>query len=148
SKAPTPSPSGSLPVPPVVPRRPSGKLTQPIEPNVSARQLEGGMRFKIATSPVPAVTVSPARPPAQPVPSAEPLPVPTTPARPVEGQRVRTSAPPDTILPTPTGPHPARPAQAATLGLTSSSAPAHNTNQREIFVVGEDDLAIFEQMRS
>jgi hypothetical protein len=148
-KATVQSPSGSLPVSPVVPRRPSGKLAQSAGQNVSARQSEGGKLFKIATSPTPVVTVaSPARPSGPPVPSVEPLPAPTSPARPVEGQRIRTSAPPDTMLPAPTGSHPVRPAPNSAVGFSGSSAPANNAGQREVFTVGEDDIAIFEQMRS
>jgi hypothetical protein len=123
AKTPVQNPSGPVPTPPVVPRRPSEHLGQSVEQNVSARRFGGGLRSRIATSPTPAV--SPARAPVPPIPSVEPSP----------GQYVRTSSPlPDTMALTPTGPHPA-------------ARPVNSPGQRELFSIGEDDVAIFEQMR-
>jgi hypothetical protein len=122
AKTPVQNPSGPVPTPPAVPSRPSGNLGQSVEQNVSARRFGGGLRSRIATSPTP--SVSPARSPVSPIPSVEPLP----------GQYVRTSPLPDTVALTPTGPHPA-------------VRPVNNPGQRELFTIGEDDVAIFEQMR-
>ena len=52
------NPSGPVPTPPVVPRRPSGKLMQPVEQNISARHSGGEMRTRSTTSPTPAVEPS------------------------------------------------------------------------------------------
>ena len=132
ARTPVQGPSGPIPASPGVPRRPSENPGQPVEQNMAARQSRGGKRSRGATSP------------AQPVPSVEQSPVPfswssaATPARPVDAQYVRTSAIPDTIALAPTGPHPAiRPTPAAVNG----------PGQREMFAIGEDDVAIFEQMR-
>jgi hypothetical protein len=74
----------------------------------------------------------PVRPLAQPVPSVESLPASASesstaaPAKPVEVQQVR-------------------PFPVSSLSFPTSSAVANG--QRETFVIGEDDVAIFEQMR-
>jgi hypothetical protein len=125
-KTPVQNPSGPVPAHSVVPRRPSGNLGQPVEQNVSARQSGGALRSRIATSPTPAV--SPAHFPFPPVPSVEPSPVPAP------GPYGRPSSLPDAMALAPTGPHPA-------------VRPVNGPGQRELFSIGEDDLAIFEQMR-
>ena len=135
ARTPVQNPSG--PVPSIVPRRPSGNL---VEQNGTARQSGGSMRSRIATSPTP--VVAPARPPVQPVPLVEPSSIPASlsstmaPARPVEAQYVRSSSLSDTMALTPTGHHPA-----------ARTAPVNSSGQREVFAIGEDDVAIFEQMR-
>lgn len=140
TRSPVQNPSGPVPASPVVPRRPSGNLGQPVEQNVATRQTGGRIRSKIATSPTPAV--SPARPPVQAFPAAEPAPVSVNgaapSARPAEAQYVRTSPLPDTMALTPTGHHAA---------VRSPSGPVNSPSQREVFAIGEDDVAIFEQMR-
>jgi hypothetical protein len=144
AKTPVKTASGSLSAPTVIPRRPSGNLAQPVEQPPSARQSGGAMRSRSTTSPSP--VVSPARPP---VPAVEPSPAsvppssPTVPTRPAEAQPVRgssVSAVSAKVAPTPSA---VRTSSAAGF----STSPTTTDSQRELFTVGEDDLAIFEQMR-
>ena len=130
---------------PAVSRRMTGNITPPVEQNMSARQ-SGGVHVKIATSPVP--VASPVRPPAPVVPPAEPSPTSRRStgnlARPVEA---RAPSLPDTVVSIPGGPHPARPVTTSVLGGSTSSIAANGSGQRDVFTIGEDDIAIFEQMR-
>src|SRR5262249_43683634 len=84
----------------------------------------------------------------EPSPMSAPQNAVAAPARPVEAQYVRPSALPDTLATAPTGPHPVRTVPPSPLGFSPGSAPANAPGQRDVFVVGEDDVAIFEQMRS
>ena len=126
-KATVPSPSGSVPA---VQRHSSGHLAQTVEQNKSARHSGGVIRSRRITAPTPAV--SPARPPAPSVPSVDALPGSISsnstagPARSTEVQNVR-------------------PVPTSSLGFATSSTAANG--QRETFAIGEDDVAIFEQMR-
>ena len=125
------TPSGSMPASPVVPRRPSGNLPQSGEQNSIARQTGGGPRARIATSPTPAAV--PARPTAQPTSGGESSLAPASLS--------------STVAPTSTGPHPARTAPTSAAGFSTNSVATNNSSQREVFAIGEDDVAIFEQMR-
>jgi hypothetical protein len=133
--------SESLPASSVIPRRPSGNLAQPVEQPLSARQSGGAVRSRGATGPSP--VVSPARPPVpavEPSPASTPQSSPATPVRPVEGQPVRGSAVAGRITATP-------PAVRPSSSSSFPTGPTTASTQREVFAVGEDDLAIFEQMR-
>jgi hypothetical protein len=140
------TPSGSMPASPVVPHRPSGNLPQPGEQNIAARQSGGSMRARVATSPTPAAQRAPVAEPSLASASASSIvaPVRFPEAQP---QRTRTSPLPGAVVPTSTGPHPARTAPTSAASFSANTVAVNNSGQREVFAIGEDDVAIFEQMR-
>lgn len=138
SQTPVVSTSSSV----VVPRRPTGALPTPSEQNMAVRST-GSMRARVGTSPTSAVPST--RPTAQPPAAGSSVQSPANaPARPAEPARGRPSPSPDSQVPAVVGGGSVRPLPVTPAGNAVAASP--NTI-REPLAVGEDDMAIFDQMR-
>jgi hypothetical protein len=119
--------AGQVPAfPPVVPRRPSDNLNQSSEQNTAVRQSGiGAPRARISTSPTSMVVTPPAES-----------------AKQVETPRIRSADLSEII-----GAQQARAVSPAPVGLIAGSIPSNTANARATSTTGDEDIAIFEQLR-